>query len=63
MVVNAYLNFDGQCEAAFKFCERCFGGKILSWVTFENAGNVKQLPPGWRSKIMHARTWSLARRC
>ena len=22
------LSFDGQCEAAFRFYERCFGGKI-----------------------------------
>lgn len=54
MEVNAYLNFDGHCEAAFKLYERCFGGKIVSMVTFENAGDVNQLPPGWRNKIMHA---------
>jgi PhnB protein len=54
MDANAYLNFDGKCEAAFKLYERCFGGKIVSIVTFENAGDVNHLPPGWRNKVMHA---------
>ena len=27
MHLNAYLNFDGNCEAAFKFYEQCLGGK------------------------------------
>ena len=54
MEANAYLNFDGRCEAAFKFYERCFGGKIVSMVTFETAGDVNQLPRGWNEKIMHA---------
>jgi PhnB protein len=26
--VHAYLFFNGQCEAAFKFYEQCLGGKI-----------------------------------
>jgi PhnB protein len=55
MEANAYLTFDGQCEAAFKFYEKCFGGKIVGLVTFENAGDVgSQLPPNWSKKIMHA---------
>ena len=54
MEANAYLNFDGQCEAAFKFYERCFEGKVIAMVTFEGAGDVGQLPPGWSKKIMHA---------
>ena len=29
MQLNPYLSFNGQCEAAFKFYEQCFGGKIL----------------------------------
>src|SRR5688572_14738805 len=32
--LNAYLNFDGQCEAAFKFYERCLGGKIVAMIPF-----------------------------
>jgi hypothetical protein len=26
--INAYLNFSGDCEAAFKLYERVLGGKI-----------------------------------
>lgn len=54
MELNAHINFDGNCEAAFKFYERCFGGKIVSMATYENAGDVNELPAGWREKIMHA---------
>jgi PhnB protein len=54
MQANAYLNFDGRCEAAFKFYESCFGGKIVSMATFESAGVADQLPSEWRGKIMHA---------
>jgi PhnB protein len=54
MDLNPYLNFDGQCEAAFKFYERCLDGKITTLVTFESMGDVSQLPEGWGKKIMHA---------
>jgi len=54
MELTPYLNFDGQCEAAFKFYERCFNGKITALITFESMGDVSQLPQGWGKKIMHA---------
>ena len=28
MQLNPYLIFNGQCEEAFKFYEKCLGGKI-----------------------------------
>ena len=28
MKLNSYLSFDGRCEAAFKFYEKCLDGKI-----------------------------------
>jgi PhnB protein len=27
MQLSAYLTFNGNCEAAFKFYEKCLGGK------------------------------------
>jgi len=30
MQLNPYLHFNGQCEEAFKFYEKCLGGKSLS---------------------------------
>src|SRR5690348_18171463 len=55
MQINAYLNFNGQCEAAFKFYERVLGGKILMMSRFEDSPMVQQMPAEMRSKILHAR--------
>jgi PhnB protein len=53
--LNPYLNFNGNCETAFKFYERVFGGKILMMMPFEGSPMADQAPANWRSKIMHAR--------
>ena len=53
--VNAYLVFNGECEAAFKFYERCLGGKIEMSMTHGDSPMSEQVPAEWRSKIMHAR--------
>jgi PhnB protein len=55
MQLNPYLTFNGQCEAAFKFYERCLGGKIEFMLTHGDSPMAQQTPAGWRNKIMHAR--------
>ena len=55
MELNPYLTFNGQCEAAFKFYERCLGGKIEFMLTHGESPMAQQTPPEWRNKIMHAR--------
>ena len=55
MQLNAYLNFNGQCEAAFKFYEQALGGKILNLTRFESTPMVQQMPSEMRNKIIHAR--------
>ncbi len=55
MQLNPYLLFNGQCEAAFKFYARCLGGKIEMAMTHGESPMADQVPPEWRSKIMHAR--------
>jgi PhnB protein len=55
MQLNAYLNFDGQCEAAFKFYEQALGGKIIAMMPFEGSPMADQVPPESHSKIIHAR--------
>ena len=55
MQLNPYLTFNGQCEAAFKFYEKVFGGKIEAMMTFGSSPMAEQTPPEWRNKIMHAR--------
>jgi len=54
MQLNPYLTFNGQCEAAFKFYEKVFGGKIDA-MPYEGSPMADQVPPEWRSKIIHAR--------
>ena len=54
MQLNPYLSFDGQCEAAFKFYEQCFGGKIEYMMTYESKSAEYPVPPEWREKILHA---------
>src|SRR5437763_13859878 len=49
-----YLQFDGQCEAAFKLYELCLGGKITLMVRYAEAPQTDQAPPaGWGNKIFH----------
>ena len=55
MQLNPYLTFNGQCEAAFKFYERCLGGKIEMMLTHGNSPMAEQVAPEWRNRIMHAR--------
>jgi PhnB protein len=55
MQINAYLQFNGQCEAAFKFYAQCLGGKVLLLMTYGEAPMAEKIPPDWRGKIMHAR--------
>jgi PhnB protein len=55
MRLNPYLYFNGQCEAAFKFYERCLGGKIVMMLTHEGTPAAEQVPPEWHKKILHAR--------
>jgi PhnB protein len=55
MRLNPYLTFNGNCAAAFKFYERCLGGKIEMMMSHGDSPAAAQTPPGWRDKIMHAR--------
>ena len=55
MHVNAYLNFNGNCEEAFKFYERVLGGKIEVLSRFEGSPAEAHVPAPWKSKILHAR--------
>src|SRR6266700_4811345 len=54
MRLNAYLFFNGQCQAAFKFYEQCLGGKIDAMLTHAGTPAEKQVPAEWRDKILHA---------
>jgi PhnB protein len=51
---NPHLTFDGQCEVAFKYYEKCLGAKILMMMTHEDSPMAKEFPLGWGTKILHA---------
>ena len=53
MQINAYLHFNGNCEAAFKFYEKCLGGTIVGIFRHAGTPSEQQVPPEWRDKILH----------
>ena len=48
------LSFNGQCEAAFRYYERCLNGKISFMLTWGDSPMAKDAPPAWSGKIAHA---------
>ncbi len=54
MQLNSHLTFNNQCEAAFKFYEKCLGGKITSLTTYRDTPIAEQVSPDLRNKIIHA---------
>jgi len=53
MRVDPHLTFRGDCEEAFRFYERLFGGN-LALLSYGSSPAVSTVPEGWRSKIVHA---------
>ncbi|MEO8205328.1 MAG: glyoxalase/bleomycin resistance/extradiol dioxygenase family protein [Chthoniobacterales bacterium] len=55
MHLNPYLNFNGQCEAAFQVYARILGGTIIAMSPFAGTPMEGEVPPDWQNKILHAR--------
>jgi PhnB protein len=55
MKLNAYLNFNGKCEEAFKFYERVLGGKVQFMVRYDEMPEGSGAPhsPETAKHIMH----------
>ena len=53
MNVSSYLNFNGQCEEAFTFYAKTFGGTVQALMRWSEmpGGNST---PGMANKVMHA---------
>jgi PhnB protein len=54
MQLNPYLLFNGQCEEAFQFYEKCLGGKIEAIHKFGGSPMAQGMPAEWQGKVMHA---------
>ncbi len=53
MRMNPYLNFKGECEAAFKFYEQSLGARMGEVFRYGGSPMAHQAPAGWQDKIMH----------
>lgn len=54
MKLNAYLNFNGQCEAALKFYEQVLGAKTTFKQTWGDSPMAKQVPEETYNSILHS---------
>ncbi len=54
MQLHTYLNYGGNCEAAFRFYEQHLGGTITMLMRHsEQPGQT--VAPGWENAVLHAR--------
>lgn len=49
----AYLNFDGQCRAAFDLYREVFRGEIVMRMTYGDSPMRDEIPADSRDRIMH----------
>jgi PhnB protein len=59
MKLRAYLNYGGNCKAAFEFYEKHLGGKITMMMPFSQHPEPEKIPasnfsPDWKDAILHA---------
>ena len=55
MKLNPHLTFNGECEAAFRFYEKCLGGTIGMMMTYGESPVDEQMAPGWRLRLQEER--------
>lgn len=53
MQIDPHLSFMGNCEEAFNFYEKTFGGKIEFRMTYGESPMAAQMGPELQNKIMH----------
>ena len=55
MKLYTYLNFDGNCRAAFEFYAEHLGAKITMIATHQDQPNPASVPANWKDAVLHAR--------
>ena len=53
VTINPYINFDGNCEAAFDFYRTVFGGEFLNKSRFKEAPPEAKMSVDEAEKILH----------
>jgi PhnB protein len=53
MTLTPYLNFNGNCAAAFKFYEQVLGGTIELLQTHAESPMKDHVPADWLDKVIH----------
>jgi len=54
MKLEIYLNYNGNCEQAFRFYEQHLGGKIIMVMRHGDSPTPSNAPPDWKSAVLHA---------
>ena len=54
MRLDVYVNYRGNCEAAFQYYAEHLGGRLTGLVRHGDQPNFS-LPEDWRDKVLHAR--------
>ncbi|MBL8238733.1 MAG: VOC family protein [Bryobacterales bacterium] len=54
MKLSPYLNFNGNCRAAFLYYEKHLGGKIQMMMTHGDGPPNPNMPADWGTAILHA---------
>ena len=55
MQLQTYLNYGGNCRAAFEFYAEHLGGRITFLTTHGEQPNAGAVPPEWKDAVLHAR--------
>jgi PhnB protein len=55
MKLNPYLNFNGDCEVAFLFYQKCFRGQIVAMIKTRDTPMAERMPADAQDTVMHAR--------
>jgi len=52
--LDAYVNYRGTCEDAFRYYEQHLGGRITGLARHRDQPNPN-IPDNWKDKVLHAR--------
>jgi len=54
MQTSLHINFNGQCETAFRFYEEKLGGKLEFLLRHGESPMADRVTPEWGGKVLHA---------